>query len=116
MDSREAWALAKDIGKRVAPDNRDVLSGFAKVKDYRGKPQHVVGYSWARRYSGRGGAVYDVVLGAGESYEQAMKRALDRAGWPDACRYCGCGLEDASIHHPDVCAPCVRREFPDERH
>jgi hypothetical protein len=77
--------LVNDLIARIRPTipkgRTDIRPEWGRRK-YRGKDQIVVGYSWAKPYSGPAGRVYEVVLGWGRTFDDAYalaeKRASDR--------------------------------------
>lgn len=71
--------LLSKIREFAIPRDRTGIKPYYNVREYRGKWQWVVGYSWSRPYSHHmTGLVYDCVLAWGETFEAAMIRAKKR--------------------------------------
>jgi hypothetical protein len=71
----EIRGKVKEMLKGVTvPANHARIEPYYTVRTYRGKRQHVVGYSWSRPCSTYHGNVYDRVLGAGETADEALAK------------------------------------------
>jgi len=74
---RAAVEMGEQLGLMLNKENRTIVGGFASFKKFRRKKQFVVGYSWVRPgASWTSGIVHDVVLGCGESYDGAVRKAM----------------------------------------
>ena len=80
MEAKEVRSQVESLIKLARiPANRVGKSALCGIRDYRGKRQWVVGYSWHRPGAHHAnGLVYDAILGWGESPELALKKALGR--------------------------------------
>lgn len=71
--------VAEMLKTAKIPDGRHFVTPQWRTADYRGKRQKTVGYSWSRLGSHyASGRVYDVVLGAGETFEEALASAYKK--------------------------------------
>jgi len=85
MTRNEVYEAIKPLMYKVAKKGRRVYGPYAERRDYRGRPQCVVGYCWTTPYSHHmSGNVYDAVVASANTYEEAIKIMARKAALVEA--------------------------------